>query len=121
MIWDIYRDREIKAIPHKREYKIWISRLTTQQVETLKEEIRKRIAGNKVATAGWIPGLDWNDTPFQLIYEIACKCDKEASGMCFGLLVWETLMEHEDCWGFGRYELNKIPIKSITYFKINKL
>jgi len=28
MIWDVHSNKEITRIPHKREYDIWISRLT---------------------------------------------------------------------------------------------
>ncbi|MBU4312194.1 MAG: hypothetical protein KJ706_05715 [Candidatus Omnitrophica bacterium] len=118
MIWDIYNDKEINHIPHKKEYETWVSRLTTQKIEIIKEEIRGRIEGDEVATTGWIPGSDWRNTPFEPIYETACRRDKESAGMCFGLLVWVTLMEHEDCWGFGRHELNNLPIESMTYFKV---
>jgi hypothetical protein len=119
MIWDIYKGKEIKRIPHKKEYDIWMSRLRTQQIEMIKEEIRRRIGGNEVATAGWIPGSDWSNTPFHAIYENACSCNKEAAGMCFGLFVWVTLMEHEEYWGFGKYEVNNLPIESMTYFKVH--
>ncbi len=119
MIWDVQNSKEISYIPHQREYDIWTSRLTAQQIETIKDEIRKKIAGDEVATAGWIPGAHWGNTPFHPIYETACRCNKETAGMCFGLFVWETLMEHEDYWGFGKYEVNNIPIRSMTYFKVN--
>jgi len=118
MIWDVYTDKEIKRIPHKKEYDIWMSRLSSQQIEEIKEEIRQKIAGDEVATAGWIPGSDWSNTPFHPIWGTACRRDQTSAGMCFGLLVWVTLMEHEAYWGFGRYELNNVPIESMTYFKV---
>lgn len=118
MIWDIYKNREIKVIPHRREYEAWISRLSYEKIQNIKAEILQRISGDEIATAGWIPGSDWSDTPFYPVYEIACQCDEEAAGKCFGLIVWETLMEHEDYWGFGRYEVNNVPIKSMTYFRV---
>lgn len=119
MIWDVCNNREINRIPHRMEYNTWMSRLTTQQIEIIKEEILRRISGDEVATAGWIPGSDWSNIPFQPIYETACRRDEEAAGKCFGLLVWVTLMEHGDCWGFGRYKLNNLPIESMTYFKVH--
>jgi hypothetical protein len=119
MIYDVYKDKPINRIPHKREYDIWMSRLTVQQIEYIKDEIRQRIAGDEVATAGWLPGSHWGNTPFHPIWETACCRDQEAAGMCFGLFVWVTLMEHEDYWGFGRYEVNNLPIESMTYFKVH--
>ena len=119
MLWDVDKKKSISHIPHKREYDSWTSRLSSEQIHAIQEEILRRIAGDEIATAGWIPGANWNGTPFQAIYETACSSNIEASGKCFGLLVWKTLMEHEDCWAFGRYELNDLPIASMTYFRVH--
>lgn len=122
MIWDIDKDREIIDIPHRQEYAAWISRLSSEQIQDIKAEIlrRIRIGGDEIATAGWLPGPDWSGTPFQPIYEYACLRNRDAAGKCFGIFVWETLMEHNDCWGFGRYEVNNVPIQSMTYFKLRE-
>lgn len=119
MLWDVYNNKEINNIPHKREYDVWISRMTQAEIQGIKTEILKRIEGDEIATAGWIPGSNWSGTPFHSIYEQACRFDEDASAKCFGLMVWETMMEHEDYWGFGRYELNNLPIRSMTYFKVH--
>ena len=119
MLWDVHNNKEIKRIPHQQEYSIWQSRLTPSQIEGIKTEIRRRIQGDEIATAGWIPGNNWTGTPFFPIYSTACLCDEAASGKCFGLMVWVTLMEHEEYWGFGRYELGNLPIESMTYFKVH--
>lgn len=119
MLWDVHNNKEVTYVPHKKEYDVWISRLSSEQIQYIKDEILRRISGEEVKTAGWIPGSDWRETPFQPIYEIACRSNEKAAGKCFGLLVWETLMEHEDYWGFGKYELNNLPIESMTYFKVH--
>jgi hypothetical protein len=118
MLWDVHRNKVIDNIPHKKDYDIWISRMASSEIQDIKAEILRRIEGDEIATAGWIPGSDWSGTPFYPIYEKACRYDQEASGKCFGLMVWETMMEHEDYWAFGRYELNDVPIQSMTYFKV---
>ena len=118
MLWDVKKDQEITSIPHKREYDAWLSLLARSEILEIKTEILRRIQGDEIATAGWIPESDWRGTPFQSIYENACGCNEEASAKCFGLIVWETIMEHESYWGFGRYELNSLPIQSMTYFKV---
>lgn len=119
MIWDIDKNIELTTIPHKNDYDVWVSRLTKVELQAIKDEIMERIAGDQVATAGWLPGSDWSNTPFHAIYEKACLFDQTASGKCFGLLVWVTLMEHDDYWAFGKYSVNNIPINSMTYFKID--
>ncbi|NTW54904.1 MAG: hypothetical protein HGB15_09155 [Chlorobaculum sp.] len=78
----------------------------------------KRIDGDKITTAGWIPGSDWRGTPFQVIYEKSCQFSHDEAAKCFGLMVWVTISEHPDYWAFGKYELNDIPIQSMTYFKV---
>jgi len=119
MLWDVDKQKVVQNIPHKNQYDLWMSRLCHDDIKEIKSEILQRIKGDKVATAGWIPGSDWRGTPFQAIYEQACRFDQESAAKCFGLIVWETMMEHEDYWGFGRYELNYLPIKSMTYFKVS--
>ena len=119
MLWDVHRNREMTRIPHKGDYDVWASRLTDAQKKAIKDEILLRIKGDEVATAGWIPGSDWAGTPFDAIWDVACQRNVEAAGKCFGLFVWETLMEHEDYWGFGKYDLKNVPIESMTYFKVN--
>ncbi len=114
MIWDVSKNREITNIPHRQEYQAWISRLSYEQIQNIKAGILRKIGGDEIATAGWIPGSDWSDTPFYPIYEIACQGNRDAAKKCFGIIVWETLMEHEDRWGFGRYG----DIESMTYFKV---
>jgi len=119
MLWDIYKNKEITNTPHKREYDLWISRLTQSEILEIKTEILRRIEGDEIATAGWIPGADWNSTPFETIFYKACRRDQASFAKCFGLFVWETMMEHEDYWAFGRYEVHNIPIQSMTYFKVH--
>ncbi|MCX5784541.1 MAG: hypothetical protein NTX59_02530 [Elusimicrobia bacterium] len=119
MLWDVNSNREITTIPHQQDYDVWISRLSGEQIQSIKQEILRKIAGDEIATAGWIPGTNWVGTPFQAIYETACRSNREASGKCFGLFVWIILMEREDYWGFGKYSKNDIPIESMTYFKVH--
>jgi len=118
MIWDISNDRVVTRIPHHTDYERWMSRLSVEQINAIRNEIVHLISGDEIVTAGWLPGADWSGTPFHAIYEIACRSDFEQAGKCFGLMVWTTLMEHEAHWGFGRYELNNLPISSMTYFKV---
>jgi hypothetical protein len=40
------------------------------------------------------------------------------SALFFGLLVWQVVMDR-DCWSFGRYEKEGIPIRGMTYFRID--
>lgn len=110
----------ITTVPHEQEYRQWRGRLSAAQSSSIKSEINARLDAGDVATAGWIPGSDWTGTVWQPIYDVACQRSVGASGMCFGLMVWETVMERGDDWSFGRYEANGIPIESLTYFRISR-
>ena len=113
-------NKMITRIPHRAQYALWMSRLSPSEIDAIKKEIRRLIreTGDEIATAGWLPGPDWTDTPFHPIYAKACRSNEDLSGMCFGLMVWVTLMEDDACWCFGHYKLNNLPIKSMTYFKV---
>ena len=112
------RTREITYIPHEAQFNMWRSRLTPDQIETIHRQLRAMIDGNEVHTAGWMPGNDWTGTVWDPIFTTACRRDTVASGLCFGLFVWEVMRDHPDAWSFGRYEKDGIPIRSLTYFRI---
>ncbi len=110
----------INYIPHENDFNVWKSRLTDVEMRAIKNHINSLVDGNEVRTSSWLPGDDWSNTPLHAIYEKACKENEAASGLCFGLFVWEVMMEREEDWAFGRYEKDGIPIKGLTYFKINR-
>lgn len=119
MLWDVERGVVIDRIPYKNDYNRWIARLNDEQIQMIRCEILLLISGDEIVTAGWLPGDDWTGSPFQSIYDIACNSDYDQSAKFFGLMVWTTLMDHEYYWGFGHYELNGIPIRSMTYFIVH--
>lgn len=109
---------QITRIPHEAEFRIWRSRLTDQQYEAIVEELNSRIQGKEVETSSWIPGADWTGTVFEPIYYQACAQDFDASRKFFGIIVWKVFMDHPERWSFGRYDVDGIPIKGMTYFRI---
>ena len=111
--------REITDIPHAAQFNIWRSRLTPDQVEAIHQQLGAMIDANEVHTAGWMPGNNWTGTVWEPIFTTACQHNIDASGLCFGLFVWEVMRDHPDAWSFGRYEKNGIPIRSLTYFRID--
>ena len=64
----------------------------------------------------WIPGPDWAGTPLQRIYEV-CG-DEVLAAKNFGLFMWDTMQRHQGRWGFGHYELDGVPIKGMTYYRV---
>lgn len=119
MLYSIDQDCYIDHIPYENDYKRWRSRLTDAEYEAIAAELESRIEGGEIHTSSWIPGDDWTGTVYDPIYQKACNRDPIASGKCFGLFLWVVLKNHSDVWGFGRYEKDGIPIRGLTYFKID--
>ena len=49
-------------------------------------------SGGDIATAGWLPGSDWTDTPFAPIYTKAARGNFDLSAIFFGQLVEDPAM-----------------------------
>jgi hypothetical protein len=101
MLYSTNSNKRVTTIPYEREYKLGA-----------------KIGNTDIQTSSWMPGHDWSNTVFDPIYSKACNCDYDQAAQFFGLLVWEVFLNHPDCWAFGRYELDGIPIQGLTYFKV---
>ena len=117
-LYSVDSQRYVDTIPHRERFELWRSRLTNEQFDAICNELLSMIDGDEIHTAGWMPGNDWIETPWEPIFTDACQRSREASGYCFGLFVWVVLLEHPDTWGFGRYEKDGVPIRSMTYFRL---
>lgn len=114
--------KRIQHVPHQPEYGRWRQRLDLidrNAYSRIHARLNERFDDREVDTSSWMPGSDWNASPFQPIYE-ACGQDQEAAALFFGLLVWQVAMDRTDHWSFGRYERDGMPIKGMTYFRINR-
>jgi len=61
-----------------------------------------------------MPGSNWSGTPFDPIYWRATKRSVMQAAQCFGLFVWECVLERSEegeDWDSGHYEKNGYPIK----------
>lgn len=120
MLIDIHSRKTITRMPHRDMFDLIRERLSTSDFECVVGEINERIdnAGGEIATAGWLPGSDWSNTPFLCIYDTAARRNQEVAGKMFGLMVWHTVMERPEHWSFGRYEIDGREIRSLTYFRL---
>ncbi len=119
MLYSVDTRKYVDHIPHATEYGIWVGRLSETEYAAIVAELDRMIDGDEIHTSSWMPGSDWGETVFSPIYHTACLHDEEASGLCFGLILWVVLMERDDVWGFGRYEKDGVPIQGMTYFRIH--
>jgi hypothetical protein len=120
MLYSIPEMKRIRDVPHRNDYDHWcaqLNRIDPQAFQQISNELDSRFDGRDVDTSSWIPGADWSGTIFQPIYE-ACGQDEVSAGLFFGLIVWQVVVDRGDCWSFGRYEKDGVPIRGMTYFRI---
>lgn len=110
--------REVTSLPHEADFQRWRARLSDVDYDAIVDELNHRIEGKEIETSSFIPGADWSGTPFQPIW-FACGQDFDASRKFFGLIVWQVIMDHDERWSFGHYEVNNRLIEGMTYFRIN--
>lgn len=108
---------KVTQLPHSNDFDRWRKNLTDDDYEKVVNEINRQVDDNEINTAGWMPEHDWTGTVYEPLY-IACGKSVSQAGQFFGLIVFKILMERTDAvWGFGRFEKNGDPIRSMTYFR----
>ena len=120
MLYDLMSGNLIERMPYETEYRRFMSRMLPGEIDAIKDRLNEMIEGTEIQTAGWMPGADWSDTPFDPIYRKAARCNQEIAARCFGLIVWEVFMERPERWTSGRFEKDGEPIGSRTYFRTDK-
>lgn len=91
MLYSVDTGKYVKTLPHKKDYDRWRRNLSDADYDKIIDELEKRIDSQEINTAGWIPGNDWTGTVYEPIY-YACGQNKTQSGMFFGLILFNYLM-----------------------------
>jgi hypothetical protein len=120
MLIDLMSGQQVARVPYENEYRRFMSRMLPAEIAAIKERLNEMIDGTEIQTAGWMPGKDWGDTPFDPIYQKAARCNEDIAARCFGLMVWEVFMERPETWSSGRFEMDGEPIGSRTYFRVDR-
>lgn len=110
-------DKLMASVPHSREYRVWLSRLSTTELDAIRSKLNSMITEKDIHTSSWMPGKDWNGTVFMPIYEKACMKNVDVAAMCFGLILWEIMMKRTDKWVFIKYDRDDRAIVGTTYIK----
>jgi len=119
MLYAVDTGKYVKKLPHKKEFDRWMKNLSPSDYENVIDTLSKKVDMSDINTSSWIPGNDWTGTVYEPLYR-ACGNNKDASGLFFGLILFDLLMRSKDAvWGFGRYEKDGVPIRGITYFLLN--
>ena len=106
-------------VPHRSNYDIWRGRLSDAEFYAVYDELNSRVEMSDIETSSWIPGSDWDGTVFQPILEVACLNDADAAGRFLGLILWQVLLDHDLVWAFDRFEKDGVPIRGMTYFRLD--
>lgn len=109
--------RNVTKLLHANDFDRWRKRISDADYDKVVDAINSQIDDNEINTAGWMPGHDRTGTVYEPLYE-ACGKSVYQAGLFFGLIVFKILMDRTDAvWGFGRFEKDGIPIRSMTYFR----
>jgi hypothetical protein len=121
------RKSSITAVPHRLLFDGWTSRLQSLELQAIGIELERLIrnhARREIRTGSWLSRelsvhgrIDWADTPFMHIWEKACQRDSKQTCWCFGLLLWEHLMNHAEAWHVQQADLDEVPVAGTTYFR----
>lgn len=79
--------------------------------------VDERFGKNEVLTTSWEPGKDWRRTPFAVICPAVGFYPEEAAKF-LGLLYCAVAIERPELWGCHHAELNGIPIRGRTYYRL---
>lgn len=99
----------------KQKYEWLVSRLGPD-LGPIEDVLNGMIDGDRIHTAGWMPGSDWTGTPFQRIYEV-CGSDVDEAAKCFGLIVWKVFEQRPEDWASAHGMVGGEEIRSRTYFR----
>jgi hypothetical protein len=100
-----------------RSYDLLCSRLSSEELCSIRDTLDQRIEGKRIETSAWIPGSDWSGTVYHPIWEKGARKNHELSGMMFGLLVWEAFERHPDDWYTERFSMGGDEDRFRVYFK----
>jgi hypothetical protein len=100
-------------------FRQWMRQLPAYRFDQICDALNEYIEhqGNgEIVTSSWIPGSDWNRTPYLPIYEAVGE-DEDLARLFFGLIVWRVMMDRPETWAFGRYPRKEGDVIGLTYFK----
>lgn len=120
-ILDFQNDQVVAGVLQRGDrglhYRMILSGLTVHELDRIRAALDAKISGNDIHTAGWMPGKNWNGTPYQAIFEGPAQRDFQWAALMFGLMVWEAFERHPDNWYTGKFELDGVEIGSRTYWR----
>lgn len=117
----------IKKVPFKNDYLIWKNRLTKEEYNGLfnvltveVDKVSEQPAQKQFLTSSFLPGSDWTNTPYQIIYEKACVYNEQHAAFFFGLILMDVIIQHKNKWCSVKLKsFVEKGIKGSTYFRMH--
>ena len=106
---------------HERRFRQLMRNLTPVAFQRISDAVNDFIdtkGRGEVVTSSWIPGANWNGTPYEPIH-LAVGGNWHMARLFFGLIVWSVVMQRPETWSFGRYPKRQGDIIGMTYFQIH--
>jgi hypothetical protein len=117
-ILSIETKQPITRQPHPDVWRLIVDRLPQETLDNIIAAIDAKIGEeDEVKVAGWMPGNDWTNTPFQRIYEIAARYDFDLSARMFGLVAWEAFKRRTDQWFTTTTTFAGRDVENRVYFR----
>jgi hypothetical protein len=117
----------IIAVPQRLLLTGWKERLESLELRAIGIEFDRLIRSKKsreIRAASWLWSklsphgrIDWESSPLMHIWEKACQRDARQTCWCFGLLLWEHMMNRPDAWRVEMADLDDVPVAGTTYFR----
>ena len=69
-----------------------------------------------IVKSSYLPGSDWNGTPYQPIYHAVGE-DVQLAALFYGLLVWRAVQLRREGWYFIKQQSRDDQPTGMTYFR----
>jgi hypothetical protein len=126
------RGNPVTTIPHRLMFDEWKSRLEPIEIQAIDVEFNRIVGakkGDELCTVSLLPCAflpsdislmgrqDWEGSSFLKIWDKACRRDRAHTCWCFGLLLWEHMMNRQDAWHFQKFDLDSVPMAATRYHR----
>ena len=114
--------QELQLLHMKKSLMRGKKKLTDDEFKSIVDYINKEIdeileKGEKIINTTILASVDWDDKPYKLIYEKVTDFFDDLAALFFGSMVWYVVMNRDENWGCGKYNVVKNrDIQSMTYF-----
>jgi len=124
------RSHPITTIPNRLLFDGWKSRLEALEIQAIDvalDRLVRKTKRSEICTASWMPSelsrlghYDWEGSPFMKIWDKACERDRTRTCWCFGLFLFEHMINRPDSWQFKAADLDDVPMAATRYYRCRK-